>query len=70
MATVVNTYKVSHHFEQGGKNSSPQYNGYVQAAAGDYNSIKAVLSSNSLLRQGTLVIDSVQEVGHADTAKG
>ena len=69
MATVLNTYKVHYHFESGGKKSSPEYIDYLQATASDYNSIKAVLSSNSLLRVGTLVLDSVEETGHGDIAK-
>lgn len=69
MATVLNTYKVHYHFEQGGKISSPVYIDFVQATASDYSSLKTVLNSNSLLRAGTLVIESVQEVGHGDAAK-
>lgn len=69
MASPVNTYKVAYHFEQGGKKSGPEYIDYVQASAGDYATLKGVLSSNSLLRVGTLVIDSVQEVGHGDACK-
>lgn len=68
--SVVNTYKVLYHFEQNNKKSGPDYGpDYVQAAGGDYSSIKSVLSSNNLLRPGTLVIDAVQEVGHGDAAK-
>lgn len=69
MATVLNTYKVSYHFEQGGKKSGPDYTDYLQATASDYTTLKTVISNNSLLRIGTLVVDSVQEVGHGDAAK-
>ena len=68
MATPVNTYKVHFHLERAGKKASPDYIEYVQAAAGDFNSLQTVLSSNGKIRGGnTLVIDSVQEVGHGDT---
>ena len=62
MATV-NIFKVHYHFESGGKKSSMEYIDYVSCSLGDYNSIKTVLSNNSLLRAGTLVIDSVQNIG-------
>ena len=65
--SAVSTYKISYHFEQSGRISGVPYSDYVQAAVGDYNSIKTVLTNNSKLRLGTLVIDSVQEVGHGDT---
>lgn len=66
---VVNTYKVHYHFETSGKKSSVDYFDYVQAAAGDFSSVKTVLSNNARLRGGgTLVIDSVQEVGHGESA--
>lgn len=68
MATVLNTYKVHYHFETGGKINGDKYINYIQATAGDYNSLRSVLSSNSLLRPGTLVIDSSQETGHGDVA--
>lgn len=68
MATVLNTYKVHYHFEQGGKHSTQEYINYLQATANDFNSLRTVLSNNSLLRPGTLVIDSVQETGHGDSA--
>lgn len=68
MAAVVNTYKVLYHFEQGGKKSGPDYLDYIQASAGDYTTLKGVLSSNTKLKPGTLVIDSVEEVGHGDNA--
>ena len=69
MATVLNTYKVHYHFEQGGKQVGPSYIDHLQATAGDFNSLRTVLSNNSLLRPGTLVIESVQEVGRGDVAK-
>ncbi len=65
---VVNTYKVHYHFAQGGKTSSMEYIDYVQSADSKYDTIVAVISSNSKLRPGTLVIDSVEEVGHGDGA--
>lgn len=70
MAAVVNTYKVTFHFEQGNppRKSSSDETAYIQASAGDYTSLKTVLSNNSRIRPGTLVIDSVQEVGHGDQA--
>ncbi|HXF14693.1 MAG TPA: hypothetical protein VN517_16170 [Terriglobales bacterium] len=68
MATVLNTYKVIYHFEVGGRKSGVEYSDYVQATASDYNSIRTVLSNNSKLKAGTLVIDSVNEVGHGDGA--
>lgn len=68
MATVVNTYKVAYHFEQGGKKSGGDYINYLQASGGDYASLKTVLSSNNKLLPGTLVIDSVQEIGHGEVA--
>lgn len=68
MASVVNTYKVHYHFEQGGKKAGVDYMNYIQAAAMDYNTLQGVLSSNSKLRPGTLVLDSVEEIGRGDTA--
>lgn len=70
---VVNVHKVAYHFEQGGVKSSQDYIDYVQTSTGavattTYSAIKTVLSNNSRLRPGTLVIDSVQEVGHGDGA--
>jgi hypothetical protein len=62
MATT-NIYKVNYHFEQGKNKSSQDYSDYVSAAANDYNSIQSVLSSNSKLQAGKLVIDAVQNVG-------
>ena len=66
MATVLNTYKCTYHFEQGGKHSSQNYQDYIQATASDFNSLKTVLSNNSRIRPGTLVFDSVQEIGRGD----
>jgi hypothetical protein len=66
--SVVNTYKVHYHFEQGGKKSGPEYYDFCQASAGDYSSLKTVLSNNARLKPGTLVIDSVEEIAHADSA--
>ena len=54
--SVVNNYRLSYHFEVGGKKATEDLNAIVQAAANDYNSLKTVLSNNSLLRSGTLVI--------------
>lgn len=66
MASPVNTYKCVYHFEQGGKKASMEQYQYIQAANSSYATLKAVLSSNSLLQPGTLVFDSVEEVGHGD----
>ncbi|MGO9590672.1 MAG: hypothetical protein ACLP3K_11595 [Candidatus Acidiferrales bacterium] len=68
MASVAKTYRVMYHFETSGKKSSSDYAAYIQASASDYTTLKGVLSSNSLLLTGALVLDSVQEVGHADVA--
>lgn len=68
MASVVNTYKVHYHFEQSGKKSSAEQIVYIQAADSSYNTLKAVLSSNSKLQPGTLVLDSVEEVGQGNNA--
>ncbi len=64
MSGSTNVYRVHYHFENAGKQSSPEYLDYVSVAAGDYNSIKTVLSNNSRLRgSGTLVIDQVVSSG-------
>lgn len=63
---AVNTYHVFYHFEQSGKKVGGDFTNYLQAAAGDYNSLRTVLSNNSKLMAGTLVFDSVQEIGHGD----
>lgn len=68
MATVLNTYRVAYHFEQLSKNAGPAYVSYLQATAGDYASLKTVMTNNGLIRPGTLVIDLAQEVGHGDVA--
>lgn len=60
---MTNIYKVLYHFEQGGKKTGLEYSDYVSAAANDYNSIKAVLNTNSRLLSGAMVIDSIQNVG-------
>ena len=60
MAGTLNVYNVDYHFEVGGKISGGNYYASVGAAANDYNSILTVLTNNSLLRPGTLVIDNVQ----------
>jgi hypothetical protein len=63
MAAVVNTYKVHCHREVNGKKAGPEYIEYVQAAAGDYNSLTAVLSSNARCPgQGTVQISSAMQV--------
>jgi hypothetical protein len=57
---VVMCLKVHFHFEgAGGKKAGEDQIRYVQVLTNDYAAIKAVLSSNNLLRPGTLVIDSV-----------
>jgi hypothetical protein len=57
-------FKVHYHFTSGGKKVSPDYIDYVSAAAGDYATLKGVMSSNNLLRGGnTLEITSVQNIG-------
>lgn len=61
--STTNIYKVGYHFEQGGKKSTQDYFDYVSASASDYNSLQTVLSNNSRLQSGKLVIDSVSNVG-------
>ena len=65
MAGTTNLYKVTYHFEISGKKSGPEYVAHVNAAANDFNSIKTVLSNNSLAVKGpgTLVIDDVVNMG-------
>lgn len=53
-------WKVTYHFEYGGKKASQDYIDYVSAADSTYGSIKTVLSNNSRLQGGALVIDAVQ----------
>ena len=63
MAAVTNHYRVLAHKEVGGKKVGVEVIAYVQASAGDYNSISAVLTSNGTLPgPGTIVLDHVQEV--------
>jgi hypothetical protein len=45
-----------------------EYVDYIQAADAKYDTLKAVVSSNTRLRVGTFTIDSVEEVGHGDDA--
>ena len=59
----IQTYKVHYHGEIAGRKQGPEFIKFVQAAANDYNTLKAVLSSNSVLPVGTLVITSVQNMG-------
>jgi hypothetical protein len=64
VAGTTHVFKVHYHFENSGKKSSADYIDYVNAAAGDYNSLRTVLSGNGLLRgTGTLVIDACQSLG-------
>jgi hypothetical protein len=74
MAGTTNIYKIHYHFEgqkggtaaQGGciAKISPEYIDYISASAGDYTSLKTVLSNNSkLLGTGTLVISAVHNLG-------
>lgn len=58
MATT-NVYRVIYHGEVAGKIVGTTQQAVLGAAANDFNTIRAVLSSNSLLPQGTLVIDEV-----------
>lgn len=60
---AVNTYKVHYHGETAGKKLGAELIVYVQAAASDEASIRAVLNSNSVLPVGTLRITSVSNVG-------
>ena len=63
MASVVQLYKVHAHREVNGKKSGPDYIEYVEAAASDYNSIVAVLNSNSKVPgQGTIQLSAVTQV--------
>ena len=59
----IQTYKVHYHGEIAGRKQGPEFIKFVQASANDYNTLKAVLSSNSVLPVGTLVITSVQNMG-------
>lgn len=60
---TINVFKVHYHFESGGRKTSPDYIDYVSAADGKYDTLKTVLSNNGLLRNGTLQITSVSNVG-------
>jgi hypothetical protein len=68
MAAVVNEYKCEWHFEVSGKRSGEHYVGYIQAADSKYDTLNNVLSSNSKLKNGTVVFDSVQEIAHGEAA--
>ena len=58
--STTNIYRVLYHFEWGGKKASQDYQDYISAAANDFETLKAVLSSNSRLQGGSkLVIDAV-----------
>jgi hypothetical protein len=60
MAGTTQVFNVNYHFEVGGKIVGVIQQATVSAAAQDYNSIRTVLSNNSLLSSpGTLVIDKV-----------
>jgi hypothetical protein len=63
MAAVVNTYKVHGHKEINGKKASVDFIEYVQAAAGDFETLKAVLVSNNRFPgSGSIQITSAQMV--------
>lgn len=53
-----NLYRVTYHFEVGGKRISDTFQDNIIASASDYNSLASVLSSNSKTNngKGTLVI--------------
>jgi hypothetical protein len=59
-----NLYRVTYHFETGGKKVSEIFQDNVLAATQDYNTIAAVLSGNSRTNnnKGTLVIVSIQHL--------
>lgn len=61
MAGTTSVLKIHYHFESSGRKSSQDYIDYV-ASANDYTSIKTVLSNNSRLQGGTLVIDAAQNM--------
>lgn len=67
---AVNCYKVHYHGEVSGKKVTDDRYAYVQATASDFNSLRSVLSSNTKLPPGTLVITSVANVGPDLTASG
>jgi len=59
----IQTYKVHYHGEIAGRKQGPEFIKFVQASANDYDTIKAILSSNNVLPRGTLIITSVQNIG-------
>lgn len=60
-----NLYRVTYHFESGGKKISDQCQDNVLAAGEDYGTIAAVLSGNGRNNggHGTLVITSIGHFG-------
>jgi hypothetical protein len=63
MAAVVNTYKVHCHRETNGRKSSTDSIEYVQATAGDFETLKAVLVANGKVPgSGSIQISSAQMV--------
>jgi len=60
-----NVYRVTYHFEQGGKKISEVFQDNVLAADQGYDTIKSVLNNNARTNnnKGTLVIVSVGHVG-------
>lgn len=58
---VLNMYRVTYHFESSGRKISDTLQDNVAAAAGDYDTLAAVLSGNNKKNgsHGTLVIESV-----------
>ena len=67
MMATNNVYRVTYHFEQGGKKISEQFQDNVLASGSDYASISGVLNSNGKTNNGhgTLVITSIGHVGAA-----
>jgi len=63
MPAVVQTYKVHCHRELNGRKASPDSIEYVQAAAGDFETLKAFLVANGKVPgQGSIQITSAQQV--------
>lgn len=58
MAGTTQVLKVHYHFETNGKKTSQDYQDVVSSADSKYDTIRTVLSNNSRLRLGTLVIDA------------
>lgn len=60
-----NLYRVTYHFETGGKKVSEMFQDNVLAAAQDHDTIVAVLTGNNRTNnnKGTLQIVSIQHVG-------